>query len=160
MVRACGAYRDVDTDFAGTALTALRSKLVERQCGLHVSEIPGALGLLAEAGAQVAHSFLAVAEDHGIQLDRGQYAYLSESGTSRRVSALEATRTALLEISGDQASFDQIAERVCELTERDIPRDQVSQALQALDAEHDALRGTWKPGGARQGELAIDEEIA
>lgn len=139
-------YRDVNVREAQALVARIRSALQERQSGLHVTELPLALGL--PHGAEVDASVLAVAEAGGIRIDRGQYVYLSERGTSGRVYLPEAVKAAVADVGATGIAFDDLCQRVNTLTQREVPRQLVSQALGGLDMCFDPVSRLWAPGTA------------
>ncbi len=139
-------YRDVNVREAQPLVARIRSTLQERQSGLHVTELPLALGL--PDGADVDASVLALAEKEGIRIDRGQYVYLSEWGISRRVYLPEAVKAAVAEAGPKGIAFDDLCLRANALTQREVPRQLVSQALGGLDMSFDPISRLWAPGTA------------
>jgi hypothetical protein len=129
-------------------VVALAIKLRKIEHGLHVSELSAALGDLCDgAMARICspHALIGVAQWAGIKIDRGQYLYLDEWGESRRITIQDAVRAALSSGNRQGVSFDEVFQRVCNLTRRDCSRNIVIQALKSVDARLDPETGLWTP---------------
>ena len=146
------ASRDLDQEPTREALLRLRAVLASRQTGLHATEVAAVLNAGDGRPSPSFHAAMSLAEEFGIRVDRGQHAYLAVWGGSRRISVLDAVRSTLAESRPTGVEFDRLCARVDELTMREVQRMQVSQTLQAVDAEHDPETGLWLPANAQEAE--------
>jgi hypothetical protein len=136
-------HRDVDVTRARHLVTMLRDVLLQRQSGLHVTELAEAPGLDVAAAGLPEASWLTVADSAGIRVDRGQYAYLAEWGASRRLAVPEAVRAAVADVGSCGAVLEDICAHVNRLTQREVPSGHVSQALRGLDLSYDPTSRLW-----------------
>lgn len=143
--------RDVDVHAVQPLVERLRAALLVRQAGLHVTELPEILGL--PPGASVELPVLALAQAQGVRIDRGQYAYLGEWGTSRRVSVPEAVTAAFDAVGSSGLTFDELCGRVNASTQRDVPPDAVHRTLGDLDLDFDPVRQRWSSAASAADEV-------
>lgn len=141
-------HRDVDVSGVQPLLRRLREALQSRQIGLHLSELQAVPGLEAFESASPDSAWVAVAETAGIRVDRGQYMYLADWDTSRRLSVPDAARVAVSESGAAGIAFDDLCQRVNTLTQREVPHQRVSQALGGLDVSFDPVSQRWAQGTA------------
>jgi hypothetical protein len=152
--------RDLGVTPEGARFVAaqLVEKLRELNYGIHVSELLNVLsGTLCDipTNSLSPHGVVALAQDYGVKIDRGQYVYLSEWGESRRMTIQDGIRRALSEIGAQGLPLDQLIERVNDLTKRHCSRETISQLLQAVDACWDVDTGSWRLEKA----ASIDEDL-
>ena len=152
--------RDVDMEAVTPLVHRLVSKLGQLQHGLHVSEVCEAIGLGREVQANELHPILALGSRFGLRLDRWRNLFLDQWGDSRRVGLPDAVQTAIDEKKNEGASFEFICARVCELIQRDVPRNHISHALQNLDTKHDADTALWWPFAPESDNGELEEESA
>lgn len=137
-------HRDVDVTRASHLVTLLHDALLQRQSGMHLTELAEVPGLEVGAVGLPEASWLAVAESAGIRVDRGQYAYLAEWGASRRLAVPDAARAAVADAGPGGVVFEDICVHVNRLTQRDVPFGHVSQALRGLDLSYDPTSRRWR----------------
>lgn len=135
--------RDVDVIRARQLVTMLRDALLQRQSGLHLTELAGVPDLGAAATGLPEASWLTVAESAGIRVDRGQYTYLAEWGASRRLAVPDAVRAAVADVGPGGVVFEDLCAHVNRLTQREVPSGHVSQALRGLDVSYDPASRRW-----------------
>jgi hypothetical protein len=143
-------HRDVNVDGAKAVLTRLHEALQARQTGLHLTEIPQVLGLQGDELAAKS-AWLPVADGLGISVDRGQYAYITAWGTSRRLAAHEAVEAAVVGVGAEGVDFETICSRVNVLAQRQVPTTHVSVALPDVGMVYDAACRRWKPEASATG---------
>ena len=139
-------HRDVDVSGAQPQLRCLREALQSRQTGLHLSELQAVPGLEVLGDVSLDSAWVAASETAGIHVDRGQYLYLADWGTSRRLSVPDAARAAVSESGTAGIAFDALCQRVNTLTQREVPPQRVSQALGGLDVSFDPVSQRWAQG--------------
>ena len=113
--------------------------LVEKQFGIHATELPEILSLQDCS----THAFLSIASrDERLKIARGQYVYLSEWGGPRREAIGQAV-AAVLKDSGRSLTLEEITAAAENRIGRNIDKPVVSGALQALEAEFDGATQKW-----------------
>ncbi len=140
--------RDLDMQQAQLMAYRLLKELSVRQEGMHVSEAAAFLGIGTEDEVSMLAS---VANKDGLRMDSGQYCYLQPWGESRRISVWEAV-TSTLKAHPEGLPRGELQLYANRITKRKVDRQQLSGALQNIDAAYDAESGLWKFAG-----LAGDE---
>lgn len=130
------ADRDIRVKNPDELLEKIANHLIETQEGIHVSEVPLLLGSVDEEDCR---SLLGICQRKGMHIDRGQYAYLTTWGQSRRIWPSVAIRMALLENPIEGVTLDYICSKVNLLTKRYISRTYIGQSLSCMDDS------TWDP---------------
>lgn len=147
--------RDVNMDHARQTAYRLLKELTARQEGMHISEVAGFLSLRSEGEVS---TLVSVAHKDGLRIDQGQYCYLQPWGESRRVSTLAAV-TSTLKAHPNGLTRTNLQMCVDRLIKRKLDRQNLSAALQNVDAEYDAQSALWKL--SEQANNAIeDDEVA
>lgn len=131
--------------------------LHKKASGIHVSEIETIVPQ-AWPGLTAKMIFGLASLDERLRVGAGQYLYLTEWGSPRRETLLEAVRHVLCEAT-EALNLESIAA----LTERRLDRGQlkggVSACLQSLDASFDPINRTWVFSKA-EADQADEEDFA
>lgn len=136
-------YRDIDYEKVHPLIDKLRDALVMKKAGLHISEVPDAIGLQGTDAETLAATVVMVSLRHGLKQDKAQYVFLEEWQSSRRYSASAAFLQAIKETAGKSVSSNQIWKRMCELTQRTISQNAVSHMLRDENYKWDEGTGLW-----------------
>ena len=113
--------------------------LEEKQRGIHASELSDGL-LLKDCPLDAFLSL--VAHDGRLKIAQGRYVYLAKWGSPRR-EALGRALVAVLAQADKPLAFDEVVSRVERRVGRRFDRPAISGALQALDAEFNAMTKEW-----------------
>lgn len=142
--RRWGLYpRDIDREKFDALSAKLAQALEVAGKGLHLSEIPMAIGMHSSADEDEIRTIVSLSNRMGVKLDRGQYAYLEKWGASHRISVTDAMHSVVNEMTDKSISLEAIQERVCKLTQRPITKSTISSALQSTDLEWNPATGLW-----------------
>lgn len=113
--------------------------LERKQSGIHVSELSERL-LLKDCPPD---AFLSLAVQNArLKIGQGRYVYLAKWGSSRRETLAHAVST-VLEKASKPLTFDSVVSLVERRVGRKCGRPAISGALQALEAEFDAITREW-----------------
>ena len=113
--------------------------LEEKQRGIHASELSDG-SLLKDCPLDAFLSL--VAHDGRLKIAQGRYVYLAKWGSPRR-EALGRALVAVLAQADKPLAFDEVVSRVERRVGRKLDRPAISGALQALDAEFNAMTKEW-----------------
>lgn len=118
--------------------------LHQRQSGLHVTEIVGALNKTRDIAERIdGTTLMTLAQRDGrMRVGYGQYLYLTEWGESRRMQLAEAFKTAL-EQSSNGLRAQEIVDAVSALLGRPINPQNIYGPLSAIGAEWSEKTGRW-----------------
>lgn len=158
-------HRDLnlDVDSAKDLLGRLQERLRTLGRGIHLSEVGSELsGNGAEAtGRELNPYWIAtLAKQSGLRIDKGQYVYLQEWGSSRRMSIQDSVQAALDEWGSAGAPLDDICVRANEISLRQCSKLTVRQALQTVGAVFDPSSGFWTSyAAAVQAEAEEDQLV-
>ena len=158
-------HRDLnlDVDSAKDLLGRLQERLRTLGRGIHLSEVGSELsGSGAEAtGRELNPYWIAtLAKQSGLRIDKGQYVYLQEWGSSRRMSIQDSVQAALDEWGSAGAPLDDICVRANEISLRQCSKLTVRQALQTVGAVFDPSSGFWTSyAAAVQAEAEEDQLV-
>lgn len=142
--RRWGLYpRDIDREKYDALAAKLAQALEASAKGLHLSEIPMAIGMPSTADDDEIRTIVSLSNRMGVKLDRGQYAYLEKWGVSHRMSVTDAMHAVVMDMAGRGASLEAIHKRVCQLTRRTLTKSTISSALQSTDLEWSPATGLW-----------------
>jgi hypothetical protein len=136
-------YRDIDYGKVHPLVDKLKDVLRHKKSGLHVSEVPDALGLTGDDAETIAGTVIMVGQRHGLKQDRAQYVFPEEWQFARRYSIGSAFLQAIKETRGIAVSSNQICKRVCELTQRTILQNSISHMLREQNYKWDESTGLW-----------------
>lgn len=118
--------------------------LRQRQSGLHVTEIVGALNKTKELAERIdSTTLIALAQRSGqMRVSYGQYLYLAEWGEPRRMQHADAVKTALTQ-SSNGLRIQEIAEAASVLIGRPINSQSIHGCLSSIGAEWSEKTGRW-----------------
>jgi Sigma-70, region 4 len=136
-------YRDVNYEKIHPLVDKLKSVLRSRNTGLHISEVPMAIGLIGDDVDTEAATVVMVGTRHGLKQDKAQYVFPEEWQTSRRYSIPSAFQQAVEEANKNGMSSQLILKRVCELTQRQISQNSISHMLRDQGFMWDEASGLW-----------------
>lgn len=127
-----------------TVFDEIEEILRQRQSGLHVTEIMGALTKTRELTKQIdGTTLIALAQRAGrMRVSFGQYIYLPEWGGPRRMQLADAIRTAL-ERSQNGLRAQELVEAASALIGRPINPQNIYGPLSAIGAEWSEKTGRW-----------------
>lgn len=141
---------DRDLPFSADEGAAIVEKLInhlrKRGKGLHVSEIRPTLMSTVPQVALVQDPvvFLGLAQkDRRCSVDKGQYVFLREWGTSHRLSVLEAVRRTLEAAGSTGLTLNECVAATEALVERPLPRHLVGYSCGNLGATYDEISMRW-----------------
>ena len=120
----------------------LVNALVQRQEGIHISEVAALHLSIIEESISPQLVFSIAALDPRIRSNAGQYIYLSEWNDVRRVSPLEAVKACLHDTT-NPLPLEQVRAIVEGLVKRPCETRTISACLQAIDADFDKADNTW-----------------
>lgn len=131
--------------------------LRQRQSGLHVTEIVGALTKTRELAERIdGTTLIALAQRPGqMRVSYGQYLYLTEWSEPRRMQHADAVKTALAQ-SSNGLRIQEIAEAASVLIGRPINSQSIRGCLSSIGAEWSNKTGRWSL--AETSEENSDEE--
>lgn len=137
--------------------------LHQRQNGLHVTEIVGALTKTRELAERIdGTTLMALAQRSGrMRASYGQYLYLTEWGEPRRMQLADAIRTAL-EQSPNGLRAQEIVEAASAIIGRSINPQNIYGCLSAIGAEWSEKTGRWslvgvtEENGSGEGEVMAE----
>lgn len=167
--RGLWALLDRDLPLAEAEQEAVFDEIAEvlrqRQSGLHVTEIVGALTKTRELAGRIdGATLMALAQRSGrMRVSYGQYLYLREWGKPRRMQLADAVKTALNK-SPNGLRAQELVEITRVLIGRPISRDAIYSPLSTIGAEWSEKTGRWSLAGATddngdEGYEAVAEEI-
>lgn len=139
---------------------ALHSRLESLSHGVHMSEVRWELE--QQIGMPIIADFdpqwlMTSIKELGVRVDRGQYFFLSEWGSSRRLTIGEAVNAALEGQVDDRGmSLEDICERTTSILLRPCSRGAVSGSLQSANVVFDPDTGLWRR--SRDDDAVPDEE--
>lgn len=118
--------------------------LCQRQNGLHVTEIVGALTKTKELAEQIdGATLMALTQRSGqMRVSYGQYLYLAEWGEPRRMQHVDAVKTVLAQ-SSNGLRIHEIAEATSVLIGRPINSQSIYGCLSSIGAEWNEKTGRW-----------------
>lgn len=147
-------------DDAKDILARLRDRLRDLGRGIHLSEVASELN---RGGAQTSDRELnpywisTLAKRSGLRIDKGQYVYLQEWESSRRMSIQDSVQAALAELGKAGATLDGIWIRANEISFRQCSKLTIRQALQTVGAVFDPSTGLWTSNdSAAQADVSED----
>jgi hypothetical protein len=123
-------------------IDGLVNALMERQEGIHISEISSLHLPNIDESISPQLVFYIATLDPRIRSNAGQYIFLSEWDDVRRVSPLEAVKACLHDAT-NPLSIEQVRAVVEGLIKRPCETRTVSACLQAIDADFDKGTNTW-----------------
>lgn len=125
--------------------------LRQRQSGLHVTEIVGALCKTGELAERIdGTTLMALAQRSGrMRVSYGQYLYLTEWGEPRRMQLVDAVKTALAQ-SSNGLRTQEVAEAASALTGRPINSQNIHVSLSAIGAEWSEKLERWSLADATE----------
>ncbi|CAG9272447.1 putative RNA polymerase sigma factor [Burkholderia cepacia] len=141
----------------------LVAALQERGKGLHVTEIQPLLQALLPSLAGVVDPMVLIGlaqRDQRCATGKGQFVYLREWGSPRRLTVSESIRQALQTAGSEGLSLEGLCVAVQSLAERCVPRFQVSQACAHLGAIYDDVTLRWSMPDANAIESMGDVDYA
>lgn len=141
-------HRDMpfDIETADRIVGQMQDTLKERNIGLHASEIKQALATKEPMVALVEDPtfFLALAQrTTSMRVDRGQHVFLTEWGSSRRITPSEAVRLALAKNGDEGLSLAELLSEASRTTQRQLDKQTVRNALLQV-ANFDTATQRWR----------------
>ena len=141
-------HRDLglDVDSAKVILDRLQKRLRVLGRGIHLSEVARELscGSGDAVGRDLSPYWIStLARSAGMRIDKGQYAYLQDWGSSRRLSIQDSVQAALTESGATGARLDDICIRANEISLRQCSKMTIRQALQTVGAVFEPSTGLW-----------------
>lgn len=149
---------DRDLPFPATdarrIVAEIRRILIERQKGLHVSEVRDAVAASVPSAAAAPDPvvFFGLAQkSSGLSVGKGQYVYLTEWGDPRRPTVYDATVTVLSEAGRRGLSSDEGVPRIEALIGRPLGKGMYGSCCNNVGALYDETAGRWYLGPDGQG---------
>ena len=152
---------DLDVETARDLLAKLQDRLRVLGRGIHLSEVGRELSEgEGEVNARELNPYWisTLAKQSGLRTDKGQYVYLQEWGSSRRMSVQDSVQAALDACGAAGASIDDVWVMAGELSLRQCSKLTISQALQTVGAVFDPVAGLWR-SNAVDAQASAEEDL-